>query len=144
MRRPSVAALSATTGENDPAFIQDLLAGAGDPDFGDHLSVAGLDATVTTAGGRTLTLGTDYTLGNGTLALTAAGFAKFDGLSAAQTDQFVFHFGVSDGDLSTPNTLAVTMNGANDAPILLGVSNPGPGRGCGRALFVHAAGQYLP
>ena len=115
---PVVAALSATTGENDPAFIQDLLAGAGDPDFGDHLSVAGLDATVTTAGGRTLTLGTDYTLGNGTLALTAAGFAKFDGLSAAQSDQAVFHFGVSDGIAAIPDTLTLSIIGVNDAPFI--------------------------
>ena len=134
-----VAALSATTGENDPAFIQDLLAGAGDPDFGDHLSVAGLDATVTTAGGRTLTLGTDYTLGNGTLALTAAGFAKFDGLSAAQSDQAVFHFGVSDGIAAIPDTLTLSIIGDDTC-------EPDLGPVCDRrrAVCARAACQCLP
>ena len=116
---PVIAALSALVGENDPSFSQNLLFGASDPDLGNQLVVTGLDAAVTTAGGRTLAFGPDYTLDNGAVALTATGFAKFDSLAAMQSDQFVFHFGVSDGDLSTPNTLAVTMSGANDAPFLV-------------------------
>ena len=77
-----------------------------------------LDATVTTAGGRALVLGTDYTLNGSTLALTAQGFAKFNSLSASSTDQAIFHFGVSDGLLTTPDALTLNVTGANDAPSL--------------------------
>ena len=53
-----------------------------------------------------------------TLAMTAAGFAKFNNLSGAQTDQMAFHFGVSDGIVATSDTLTLDIIGANDAPVL--------------------------
>jgi VCBS repeat-containing protein len=113
---PVAGTLSRTIGEDGP-FNQDLLAGASDPDAGTALSVTGLDPTVTTDGGRTLIFGTDYTLTGTTLALTLAAFTKFDNLSAAQSDHFLVHFSVSDGSLSMPDTLAVTVNGVDDAPV---------------------------
>jgi Putative Ig domain/Bacterial cadherin-like domain/RTX calcium-binding nonapeptide repeat (4 copies) len=116
---PVVAALNGSIGEDGPSFSRDLLAGASDPDAGDHLSVLGLDTSVTTTGGRALALGTDYTLNGPTLALTAPGFAKFNSLAGSQTDQAIFHFGVSDGLLTTPNTLALIVTGANDAPLVV-------------------------
>jgi murein DD-endopeptidase MepM/ murein hydrolase activator NlpD len=115
---PVVSALARNVGEDGPIFSQALLAGASDADPGDLLSVAGLDASVTTTGGRTLVRGTDYTLVGSVLALTTAGFAEFNNLAALQTDQAVFHFDVSDGILGTANTLTLTVVGANDAPIL--------------------------
>jgi hypothetical protein len=45
------------------------------------LTIQNLDTSVTTADGRTLALGTDYVLNGSTLAITAAGFAKFNNLS---------------------------------------------------------------
>jgi Putative Ig domain/Bacterial cadherin-like domain/RTX calcium-binding nonapeptide repeat (4 copies) len=116
---PVAATLNGTVGEDGPSFSRDLLAGASDPDAGDQLSVLGLDASVITTGGRALALGTDFTLNGSTLALTAAGFAKFNSLPASQSDLVVFHFGISDGLLITPNTLALTVTGANDAPLVV-------------------------
>jgi hypothetical protein len=115
---PSAAPLAAGVGEDGPAFSQNLLAGAIDPDQGTSLAVTNLDASVTTAGGRVLVSGSDYTLTGSALALTAAGFAKFNSLSGLQTDQAVFHFGVSDGSLVAANALTLTVTGANDAPTL--------------------------
>jgi Ca2+-binding RTX toxin-like protein len=111
---PIVAALGAAAGENGP-ITADLLAGAADPESA-PLSVVGLDAAVTTAGGRALALGTDFTLTGSTLALTAVGLAKFDSLPQGGQDSAVFHFGVSDGVNTTANTLTLTINGVNDAP----------------------------
>jgi hypothetical protein len=115
---PLVTALASSVGEDGPAFTQNLLAGASDPDPGSILVIEDLAPTVTTAGGRTLTLGTDYTLSGATLALTTAGFGRFDSLGAGQTDQAVVGFRVSDGVLSTANVLTLTINGANDAAVL--------------------------
>ena len=115
---PEVTALVAAVSENAPTFSQDLLAGASDPNAGTTLTVQDLDSTVTTTGGRLLTLGADYTHSGTSLALTAAGFAKFDGLGAGQSDQAVFDFAVSDGLLKTANTLALTIQGVDDAAVL--------------------------
>ena len=116
---PLVSTLVRSVGEDRPTFIQDLLAGASDPDLSDLLSVSGLDGSVTTAQGRHLVLGTDYTLNGSSLALTAAGFAKFNSLAGSQTDQVLFHYEVSDGVLTTADSLALTVVGANDAPTLV-------------------------
>ena len=116
---PLAAPLTASIGEDDPAFSSDLLIGASDFDQGTVLTVQNLDALVTTAGGRTLMQGSDYTLFGSTLALTAAGFAKFNSLSGSQFDQAIFQFAVSDGALATPDTLTLAIGGANDAPSLV-------------------------
>ncbi|WP_439372686.1 putative Ig domain-containing protein [Bradyrhizobium sp. DASA03120] len=116
---PSVSALTRSVGEDGPIFGQDLLIGANDPDISDPLSISGLDLSVTSAGGRQLVLGTDYTLTNSTLSLTAAGFAKFNSLAALQADKAVFHYGVSDGILATANALTLSVVGANDTPTLV-------------------------
>ncbi|MEZ5929548.1 MAG: type VI secretion system tube protein Hcp [Parvularculaceae bacterium] len=118
---PVVVALEAGVGEDGPSLSQDLLAGANDPESA-KLAVQNLDGTVTTSDGRVLTLGVDYTLSGATLALTAAGFAQFNSLAAAQSDQAVFHFGVTDGTRSTPNTFTLTVNGANDAASIDGTN----------------------
>ncbi|UEM12357.1 putative Ig domain-containing protein [Bradyrhizobium barranii subsp. barranii] len=116
---PSVSALSRSVGEDGPIFSQDLLIGANDPDIGDLLSVSGFDLSVTSAGGRKLVLGTDYTLTNSALSLTAVGFAKFNSLAALQTDNVVFQYSVSDGILATANVLTLNVVGSNDAPALV-------------------------
>ncbi|WP_432431381.1 calcium-binding protein, partial [Rhodomicrobium vannielii] len=109
---PDVAALVASTPEDGP-FSTNLLAGATDPD-GDALSVVGLATTVVTAGGVTLTLGTDFVLSGSQLTLTAAGLEKFNPLNEGQHDTAIFSFAVSDGALTTPNTLTLTIDGANE------------------------------
>jgi hypothetical protein len=119
---PQVSTLVHSVDEDGPTFSQDLLTSTSDSDVGDVLSVTGLDGSIVTAGGRHLVLGTDYTLNGSTLTLTADGFAKFNSLPASQTDQAVFHFGVSDGILTTADVLTVNVNGANDAPNLVNQS----------------------
>ncbi|GEP61038.1 putative Ig domain-containing protein [Reyranella soli] len=113
---PVTVAQVSTVAEDGPTFSRDLLNGTSDPDQGNQLSVADLDTTVTSASNRLLALGVDYTLTGSTFALTAAGFPKFNSLSVTQSDEFVFHFNISDGILETANTLTVTVDGANDAP----------------------------
>jgi len=70
---PVETLLTAAVGEDGPTFSQNLLAGASDPYPGTTLTVQNLDATVTTSGGRMLTLGSDYTLNGSTLTLTVNG-----------------------------------------------------------------------
>ncbi len=119
---PVVSALTGSVGEDGPGFSQNLLSGQSDPDAGATLSVTGLASSVTTSGGRTLTLGTDYTLTGPTLALTATGFAKFNSLANGATDIAVFGYAVSDGSLSTANALTLTVTGANDAPVVVALT----------------------
>jgi VCBS repeat-containing protein len=119
---PVVTALTGTAGEDGPAFSQNLLTGASDVDVGDTLSIAGLSGTVTTTGGRVLTSGTHYTLTGSTLALTAAGFALFNSLPQGVNDTATFSFGVTDGTATTPNTLVLTITGANDLAAIAGIS----------------------
>jgi VCBS repeat-containing protein len=115
---PTVAALIATTGEDGPSFKMDLLTGAADPE-GDSISIKNLAGSVTTADGRSLALGADYTLAGSTISLTSQGFAKFNSLSAGSTDKAVFGYNVEDFlGADTHNTVTLTINGSNDAPVL--------------------------
>jgi VCBS repeat-containing protein len=117
-RAPTVTPLAGSVGEDGPFFSQNLLAGAADPD-GDSISVQNLAASVTTALGRTLSLGTDYFLAGSTLALTAAGFAKFNSLSQGVNDTAVFTYNVQDSlGADTANTLTLTVIGQNDPPVI--------------------------
>jgi len=120
---PTVSALSGSVGEDGPSFSEDLLIGATDPD-GDSISIANLAASINTAGGRHLTLGTDYTLAGSTIAFTSTGFAEFNSLAQGVDDTAVFDFDVEDFlGADTHNTLTVTINGLNDTP----VANPDVG-----------------
>jgi hypothetical protein len=112
---PTIAALSKSTGEDGP-FSQNLLEGTADTD-GDFLTVVNLDGSVITTGGRTLTLGTDYTLSGSTIALTATGLAKFNNLAQGTSDVALFDYGVTDFLATVSNTLTLTVNGLNDAPV---------------------------
>jgi len=105
---PAVATpLTATADEDTAALTVDLLQGATDADAGAVLSVTG----VTQTAGRTATV----TQSGGTLTLDPA---QFTDLAAGQTATLTFGYGVSDGTATTPQTLTVTVTGANDAPVL--------------------------
>ena len=120
---PSLIVLADSVGEDGPSFSMDLLTGASDPD-GDRISAANLDGSITTADGRHLTLGADYTFAGSTFAITASGFAEFNSLAQGTADTAVFGFDVVDFlGAVTHNTLTLTVNGANDAP----VANPDVG-----------------
>jgi VCBS repeat-containing protein len=113
---PTVAALTNTINEDAP-FSRDLLSGSSDFET-DTISVASLSNSVATTGGRVLSLGTDYTLSGSTMALTAAGIAKFNNLGLGQSDTAVFQFNVTDFlNASTPNKLTLSIDGLNDAPV---------------------------
>jgi VCBS repeat-containing protein len=115
---PTVAALTTSTNEDGPSFNESLLTGAADPD-GDSISIKNLVGSVATAGGRSLVLGTDYTLSGSTIALTGQGFAKFNSLSEGSKDKVVFGYNLEDFlSADTHNTLTLTVNGLNDAPVL--------------------------
>ena len=75
-------------------------------------------SAITTAGGRHLALGTDYTLAGSTLSLTGAGFTQFNSLAQGVDDTAVFGFDVQDSlGAGTPNTLTLTVHGLNDPPV---------------------------
>lgn len=118
---PTTSNLAKNVSEDGPTFSQDLLAGAADAD-GDFLFVNNLSASVTTSGSRSLVLGTDYTLAGATIALTAAGFAKFNSLAAGVSDTAVFNYKVNDLFSSVDNKLTLTINGSNDAPVASAIS----------------------
>jgi VCBS repeat-containing protein len=115
---PVVEALVRSVGEDGPVFAIDLLSDASDPDEGDVLSVQNVAAAITTEGGRELELGVHYTVVGSTFELTAAGFALFDSLAEGAEDTFVVTFEVTDGIAAVANTLTVTVEGANDAPVV--------------------------
>jgi VCBS repeat-containing protein len=123
---PAVAALTATVGEDGPTLSQNLLTGASDAE-NDTLFVQNLASSVTTVStstlAQTLFLGSDYTLSGSTISLTPAGFAKFNGLSAGETDTATFNYDVSDGITTTHNTFALTINGVNDAPSAIAIAD---------------------
>lgn len=112
---PVLTPLAFEISEDAAAFSADLLAGASDPDD-DPLNLAGLPAQATTADGRVLTSGTDFTIAGSTLALTASGLAVFNSLDEAASDSAVFAYEVSDGEASVAQTLTLTVTGANDNP----------------------------
>ena len=120
---PTVAALTGSVGEDGPSFTEDLLTSASDPDT-DSISIANLVSSITTAGGRHLALGTDYTFVGSTISLTGAGFAQFNSLAQGIDDTAVFGFDVQDFlGADTHNTLTLTVHGLNDPP----VANPDVG-----------------
>lgn len=112
-----VAPLLLRDSVEDAPFSQDLLASASDPG-GATLTVLGLATSVTSMGGRILTLGSDYTLIGTTLTLTAAGLAKFNSLSADQSDRVTFPYEVANEASATASSLTLEIGGANDAPQL--------------------------
>jgi hypothetical protein len=115
---PTVTALSGSVGEDGPSFSKNLLTGAADPE-GDSISVQNLATSLTTTLGRTLTLGTDYLFSGSTLSLTSTGFAKFNSLAQGVSDTAIFNYDVEDFfSADTADTLTLTVNGANDTPVL--------------------------
>lgn len=111
---PTATAIIGSVGEDGPYSVNLLTAaGAADVDSA-TLSAVNAEASMTTTGGRSLTLDTHYTVSGASFALTAAGLQLFNDLNSGQTDTFVFDYDVSDGSATTANTLTVTVNGADE------------------------------
>lgn len=98
--------LAVTTNEDAGPLPVDLLQGASDPDTSDTLSVANFVQT----GGRAVAV----TRVNGALTLDTA---QFNDLGAGESETVTFGYNVGDGAASVAQTLAVTVEGRNDAPV---------------------------
>lgn len=105
-RAPVVTPLAVRYGEDAGSVGVSLLTGASDPD-GNTLSVSGLKLT----SGQKLS----YTVKNGVLTLDTK---AFNGLKRGETATVTFTYNVSDGKLSTPQTMTMTIVGENDAPVV--------------------------
>ena len=104
---PVVASpLTATTDEDAVPLVVNLRQGTSDPDQGDTPAVPGFSQT----GGRNVSV----TRTGSTLTLDPG---QFNDLGVGQSATLSFAFSVTDGTAITPQTLTVTMQGRNDAPI---------------------------
>ena len=93
-----------------------------------------LTVTLADQGGNAITLGTPFTLtGGGELTLNADGSWDFDpgtsynGLDDGETEVEIITYTVDDGNGGTDTaTLTITVEGSNDAPVIIDPNNPGP------------------
>ncbi|WP_420417843.1 tandem-95 repeat protein [Pacificispira sp.] len=104
---PDVSAVTTSAGEDSGAVSVNLLAGQTDVD-GDALSAVSLTQT----GGRNVGASIDA---NGNLVFAGG---QFEDLALGGSEVLTFTYNVSDGTTTTPNTVSITMTGANDAPIV--------------------------
>jgi VCBS repeat-containing protein len=113
---PQFFAISRSVGEDAPGLSVDLLSEASAHDADSPtLSVTGVPTSITSAGGRALIEGVDYTVTGSEFGLTAHGLSQFQILPANHSDSFVLHYAISDGIAAPGNTLTVTVNGADEA-----------------------------
>jgi hypothetical protein len=115
---PVVEALVRSVGEDGPVFADRSSERCQRPGRGRRAVGAECRRGDHHRGGRELELGTHYTVVGSTFELTAAGFALFDSLAEGVEDTFVVTFEVTDGIAAVANTLTVTVEGANDAPVV--------------------------
>ncbi|MDW3204214.1 MAG: tandem-95 repeat protein [Alphaproteobacteria bacterium] len=108
---PSVAAIATTRGEDSGAVSVNLLTGQTDVDV-EALSAASLAQT----GGRNVGATIDA---NGNLVFAAG---QFEDLDDGESEVLSFTYDVSDGTTTTQNTVQVTINGSNDAPVVSAVT----------------------
>ncbi len=104
---PDVSAVTTSAGEDSGAVSVNLLAGQTDVD-GDALSAVSLTQTT----GRNVGASIDA---NGNLVFAGG---QFEDLALGGSEVLTFTYNVSDGTTTTPNTVSITMTGANDAPIV--------------------------
>ncbi|MBP2233286.1 VCBS repeat-containing protein [Azospirillum agricola] len=98
--------VNAETHEDAAPLVVNLLQGASDLDQDDTLSVTSFTQT----GGRAVA----FTRTGGSLTIDPA---QFNDLGVGQSATLTFGYGVSDGTASTAQTLSVTVQGRNDAPV---------------------------
>jgi VCBS repeat-containing protein len=107
---PTAGVVSASTDKHDSVVIP-VLSQASDPD-GDTLSLASVDTTGTAG---SVTINSD-----GTVTYDPNG--QFESLTAGQSATDTFTYTVTDGfHDSSAATVTVTINGANDPPVLGGI-----------------------
>ena len=119
-----------SVGEDDADVTGHVISGAGaDTDVdSDPLMVAAAEQ-----GGTPIIIGTPFTVaGGGTLTLNSDGSYAFEpgtaynGLDAGETATETITYTVDDGNGGTATAmLVITINGANDAPVVIDSANPG-------------------
>ena len=113
---PVVAAITDTKTEDDAAFTTDLTSGQTDPD-GDSLSVSGTP-TITAVDGSSRSV----TLPDGAASVSGNNLSVdptlFNDLDDGESVVITVTYDVSDGTTTTQNTATITINGANDAPVV--------------------------
>ena len=107
---PTVSAITQTTNE-DATYVLDLLSVASDPDLTDTLSVN----TLVQTGGRAVSA----TLTGSTLSFDPSLFTDLD---TGESEVLTFTYNVNDGTVDLANTVTVTVEGRNDAPIVTAIA----------------------
>ncbi|MDR1383796.1 MAG: tandem-95 repeat protein [Planctomycetaceae bacterium] len=113
---PNAGSLITETTDQNTAKTIDVLTQATDPDSDhDTLSISSV-GTVTAVTGASVTsdLGT-ATISNGQILFTPG--AGFRSLPQGQSSQVQFTYTITDGTATANNTVIITVNGLNDAPI---------------------------
>src|SRR6185369_7094919 len=101
------AALSATTHEDAALFTANLLAGASDVDASDILSATDL----VQLSGRAVA----FTQTGDTVSVDPV---QFNDLAVGESATVTFSYNVFDGTAKVPQTLTLTIEGRNDAPVI--------------------------
>ncbi len=117
---PSVSPvdLGTTSETNAPTnFVGQLLDGITDPD-GDDLDVANV-TVASTNGVRTVTFSVDAETGAITIDRS-----QFNDLGDGESETLTVDYDVDDGSTQTANTATLVVNGANDAPTVVGTIAP--------------------
>ena len=122
---PVAAADTTTVSEDGPASAVAVRGNDTDPD-GDTLTVTAVDTTGTTG---------TVTITNAGADVTYDPAANFDALQAGETAKTTFSYTVSDGTLTDTETVTITINGANDAPVADDESFTGANRAIGNTAL---------
>ncbi|MEL6476150.1 MAG: tandem-95 repeat protein [Pseudomonadota bacterium] len=117
---PVVSTLMVTTNEDAGIEVFDLLQApnVSDPD-GDVLSVSNLSQL----GGTTLLSANAAQIVGQSLEFDTG---AFNGLSINESELSTFGYNVSDGEFSVPNSIEITVEGRNDAPVFGNLSFQNP------------------
>ena len=118
---PTVSAITSTKSENDSSYTLNLLSGAHDADTSDVLSVTDYSAAAVDGSALSSTIPTGaLSLSGSTLAVDPT---KFDFLAAGESRVITASYNVYDGLVKTANTAAITITGANDAPVAVAATD---------------------
>ena len=118
--------------EDDTSVTGNVIAGA-DTDYDTAPDSDPLTVTLANQGGNAITIGTEFTTaGGGKLTLNADGSytfepgAAYNGLDVTETATETVSYTIDDGNGGTDTALLViTINGANDVPVVIDPANPG-------------------
>ena len=118
---PVVTAITDTKTEDDASFTTDLTSGQTDPDR-DSLSISGTPSIAAVDGN-----GDSITLPDGAASVSGNNLSVdptlFNDLDDGESVVITVTYDVSDGTTTTQNTATITINGANDAPVVTAITD---------------------